>query len=66
MNDRSFMRLGGILGILIAVDALLAVVVYFTLVPAAQRLLPFAGVKHFSRRSRRRPDLPNLDISCMH
>lgn len=47
MNDRSFMRLGGILGILIAVDALLAVVVYFTLVPAAQRLLPFAGAEAF-------------------
>ncbi len=47
MNDRSFMRLGGFLGIAIAVDALLAVLVYFTMVPAAQRLIPFAGAEPF-------------------
>lgn len=47
MNDRSFMRLGGILGILIAVDSLLAVLVYFLLVPAAQRLIPFQGADAF-------------------
>lgn len=47
MNDRSFLRLGGILGIAIAIDALLAVAVYFLLVPAAQRLIPFAGAEAF-------------------
>lgn len=47
MNDRSFFRLGGLLGIAIAVDALLAVAVYFTMVPAAQRLIPFAGAEAF-------------------
>lgn len=47
MNDRSFMRLGGILGIAIAADALLAVAVYFTMVPGAQRLIPFAGAEAF-------------------
>ena len=47
MNDRSFMRLGGFLGIAIAVDALLAVLVYFTMVPEAQRLIPYAGAQAF-------------------
>lgn len=47
MTDRSFMRLGGILAIIIAVDALLAVGVYFTLVPPEQRLLPFVGAEAF-------------------
>ena len=47
MNDRSFMRVAGYLGIAIAIDALLAVAVYFTMVPAAQRLIPFAGAETF-------------------
>lgn len=47
MNDRSFMRLGGFLGFAIALDALLAVAVYFTLVPVAQRLIPYAGAEAF-------------------
>ncbi len=47
MNERSFMRLGGVLGILIAIDALLAVAVYFLLVPSPQRLLPFQGADAF-------------------
>lgn len=47
MNDRSFTRVGGILGILIAVDSILAVIVYFTIVPAAQRLIPFQGADAF-------------------
>lgn len=47
MNDRSFFRTAGLLGILIAIDALLAVGVYFTMVPAAQRLIPFQGADAF-------------------
>src|SRR5581483_9525645 len=47
MTDRTFMRLGGLLGIAIAVDAILAVLVYFLLVPAAQRLIPFQGAEPF-------------------
>lgn len=47
MNDRSFMRAGAWLSFAIAVDALLAVAVYFTMVPAAQRLIPFAGAEAF-------------------
>lgn len=47
MNDRSFMRTGAWLSFAIAVDALLAVAVYFTMVPVAQRLIPFAGAEAF-------------------
>jgi len=47
MNERAFLRLGGIFGILIAVDSLLAVLVYFTMVPAAQRMIPFQGADAF-------------------
>ena len=36
MSDRSFIRWGGVFSLLLAIDALLAVVVYFFLVPAAQ------------------------------
>lgn len=47
MNNRSFMRAGALLSFAIAVDALLAVLVYFTMVPVAQRLIPFAGAEAF-------------------
>lgn len=47
MNDRSFMRAGAWLSFAIAADALLAVAVYFTMVPAAQRLIPFVGAEAF-------------------
>ncbi len=38
MTDRSLIRFGGLAGILLALTSWLAVVVYYTLVPAAQRL----------------------------
>lgn len=47
MNDRSFLRVAGFFAFAIALDALLAVAVYFTMVPAAQRLIPFAGAEAF-------------------
>lgn len=47
MNDRSFMRLGALLGFLVAIDAILAVIVYFTMVPMEQRLIPFQGADVF-------------------
>jgi hypothetical protein len=47
MDNRSFMRLAAILAFAITVDALLAVAVYFTLVPVEQRLIPFAGAEAF-------------------
>lgn len=47
MNDRTFLRAGAWLSFAIAVDALVAVAVYFTMVPLAQRLIPFAGAEAF-------------------
>lgn len=47
MNDRAFIRFGGWLSFAIAVDALVAVAVYFTMVPVAQRLIPYAGAEAF-------------------
>lgn len=38
MSDRSAIRFGGLAGILLALSSWFAVVVYYTLVPAAQRL----------------------------
>lgn len=38
MSDRSFVRAGGLAGILLALTSWVAVVVYYTLVPAVQRL----------------------------
>lgn len=38
MSDRSLIRFGGLAGILLALSSWLAVIVYYTLVPAAQRL----------------------------
>lgn len=47
MSNRSFFRAAALLSFAIAVDALLAVLVYFTMVPVAQRLIPFAGAEAF-------------------
>ncbi|MBX7233695.1 MAG: hypothetical protein K1X65_04870 [Caldilineales bacterium] len=45
MSDRSLIRFGGLAGILLALSSWLAVVVYYALVPAAQRLpIADAGV----------------------
>jgi hypothetical protein len=38
LSDRSFVRLGGLAGILLALGSLAAVAIYYTLVPAAQHL----------------------------
>ncbi len=46
MTDRSFVRFGGTAGILLAITAWVAVVEYYALVPAAQRL-PIASVNDY-------------------
>jgi hypothetical protein len=38
LSERSFVRLGGLAGILLALGSLAAVAIYYTLAPAAQRL----------------------------
>lgn len=48
MTDRSFVRFGGLAGILLAVTAWVAVAAYYTLVPAAQRA-PIADREAFAR-----------------
>lgn len=46
MNDRSFLKFGGIAGILLALTSWTTVAVFFLLVPAAQRV-PITDVKAF-------------------
>lgn len=48
MSDRSFVRFGGLAGILLAVTSWVAVVEYYALVPAAQRA-PIADREAFAR-----------------
>jgi hypothetical protein len=50
MSDRSFLRIGGLAGMALAATSWLAVVVYYTLVPAAQRApIAAAGRAEFAR-----------------
>lgn len=60
MNDRAFMKVGAFLGFAVALDAILAVIVYFTMVPAAQRLIPFAGAEAFLASLAQEPGALNL------
>lgn len=48
MSDRSFVRFGGLAGILLAATSWLTVVEYYALVPAAQRA-PIADTEAFAR-----------------
>ena len=44
MSDRSFLRFGGLAGVLLAITSWAAVVAYYVLVPAAQRA-PLSGTR---------------------
>ena len=46
LSERSFVRLGGLAGILLALGSLTAVAIYYTLVPAAQHL-PVTDAKSY-------------------